>query len=129
MLASRHLAREAASNPVHPSRDPQSGFTWPCDLNHGLQAEIEIIEALGLSVTSAAQALGATRAALSAVLNERAHVSPEMALRIEKAFGACMDTLMRMQNSYDIAEARRRAGKIKVVPFKGKPLNPQSFRA
>ena len=52
----------------------------------------EIIEALELSVT---------RAALSAVLNERAHLSPEMALRIEKAFGVSMDTLMRMQNSYD----------------------------
>ena len=57
----------------------------------------EIIEALDLSVTGAARALGVTRAALSAVLNERARLSPEMALRIEKAFGVSMDTLMRMQ--------------------------------
>lgn len=58
----------------------------------------EVIEPLGLSVTDAAQALGVTRPALSALLNERSHLSPEMALRIEKAFGVSMDTLMRMQN-------------------------------
>ena len=77
----------------------------------------EIIEALDLSVTEASKALGVTRAALSAVLNERARVSPEMALRIEKAFGVSMDTLMRMQNSHDIAKARARAGEIKVASF------------
>src|ERR1700722_8693889 len=92
-------------NPAHPG-----GFV-----------KSEIIEALELSVTSAARVLGGTRAALSAVLNERAHLSPEMALRIEKAFGVSMDTLMRMQNSYDIAQARKRESEIKVSPFKGKP--------
>ena len=80
----------------------------------------EIIEALDLSVTGAARALGVTRAALSAVLNERARLSPEMALRIEKAFGVSMDTLMRMQNSYDICQARTRAGEIKVALFERK---------
>jgi len=62
----------------------------------------EIIEPHDLSVTDAARILGVTRPALSALLNERAALSPEMALRIEKAFGVSMDTLMRMQNSYDI---------------------------
>jgi addiction module HigA family antidote len=90
-------------NPAHPG-----GFV-----------KSEVIEPLGLSVTNAAQALGVTRAALSAVLNERAHLSPEMALRLEKAFGVPMDTLMRMQNSYDIARTREREAEIKVVPFKG----------
>ncbi len=71
----------------------------------------EIIEGLGLSVTYAASALGVTRAALSALVNERAHLSSEMALRIEKAFGVSMDTLMRMQNSFDIAQARKREGR------------------
>ena len=80
----------------------------------------EIIEALDLSVTAAARALGVTRAALSAVLNERARLSPEMSLRIEKAFGVSMDTLMRMQNSYDIARTRMRAGGIKVALFERK---------
>ncbi|MCB1533943.1 MAG: HigA family addiction module antidote protein [Rhodoblastus sp.] len=89
-------------NPAHPG-----GFV-----------KSEIIESLGLSVTAAAQALGITRAALSAFVNERTHLSADMALRLEKAFGVSMDTLMRMQNSYDIAQARKRAGEIEVAPFK-----------
>src|SRR5476649_1818561 len=80
----------------------------------------EVIEPLGLSVTAAAEVLGVTRATLSALLNERAHLSPKMALRIEKAFGVSMDTLMRMQNSYDIAQTRKREGEIKVAPFAAK---------
>ena len=89
----------------------------------------EIIEPLGLSVTGAAQALGVTRATLSTLLNERAHLSPEMALRVEKAFGVSMDTLMRMQNSYDIAKTRKREGEIKVTPFKGKPSHKRAGMA
>jgi addiction module HigA family antidote len=81
----------------------------------------EIIEALGVSVTDAARVLGVTRAALSALVNGRAQLSPEMALRIEKAFGVSMDTLMRMQNSFDIAEARKREADIKVTRYIGKP--------
>ena len=77
----------------------------------------EIIEALGLSVTDGARALGITRPALSALLNERVNLSPEMALRIEKAFGISMDTLMRMQNSYDISQTRKREGDINLVPY------------
>ena len=83
----------------------------------------EIIDPLVLSVTAAAAALGVTRATLSTLLNERAHLSPDMALRLEKAFGVSMDTLMRMQNSYDIAQARRREGEIKVAPFAGRELD------
>jgi len=77
----------------------------------------EIIEPAELSVTAAAAVLGVTRPALSAFLNERWSLSPEMALRIEKAFGVSMDTLMRMQNSYDIAQARKREDEIKVVRY------------
>ena len=77
-----------------------------------------IIEPLGLSVTEAAKALGITRVALSRFLNERAALSPEMAIRLDKAFGADMETLMRMQASYDIARARLRQDKIQVAPFK-----------
>ena len=86
----------------------------------------EIVEPYGLSVTQAAAALGVTRPALSALLNERAALSPEMALRIEKAFGVSMDTLMRMQNSFDIAQVRKREGEITVVRFIGKPEEPQA---
>ena len=78
----------------------------------------EIIEPLGLSVTAAAAALGVTRATLSTLLNERSQLSSEMALRIEKAFGVQMDTLMRMQNSYDIAQARKREGEINVHRYR-----------
>jgi addiction module HigA family antidote len=73
-----------------------------------------------LSVTDAALALGVTRPALSKFLNGRASLSPEMALRLEKAFGIAMDVLMRMQSSYDIAEARKREQKIHVLPFQGR---------
>ena len=76
--------------------------------------KMEIIDPLGLSVTAAAKVLGVTRPALSALLNGRAALSSDMALRIEKAFGPKMDTLMRMQTSYDIAQARRREAKIRV---------------
>ena len=79
----------------------------------------EVLKPLGLSVTEAADALGVTRPALSALLNERAHLSPDMAIRIEKAFGVSMETLMRMQNSYDIAQARKREAEIKVERYTG----------
>lgn len=98
-------------NPAHPG-----GFV-----------KTEIIEPLELSVTAAARALGVTRAALSTFLNERASLSPDMAIRIDKAFGVPMDTLMRMQNSFDIAQARTREGEIQVARYvpKGSPSEPQ----
>jgi addiction module HigA family antidote len=65
-----------------------------------------------------------TRAALSALLNERAALSPDMALRVEKAFGVSMDTLMRMQNSCDIADARRREAEIEVAPYRPARAEP-----
>ena len=78
---------------------------------------MEIVEPLELSVTGAAKALGVTRAALSALLNQRAALSPEMALRIEKAFGVKMDTLLRMQAAFEISETRRREGDISVSRY------------
>lgn len=74
----------------------------------------EIIQPAGLSVTSAASALHVSRPALSSLLNGRAALSGDMALRIEKAFGVKMDTLMRMQAAYDIAQTRKREKKIHV---------------
>jgi antitoxin HigA-1 len=75
----------------------------------------EIIEAAGLTVTAAAKALRVSRPALSSLLNGNASLSGDMALRIEKAFGVHMDTLMRMQSSYDIVQTRKREKQI-VVP-------------
>ena len=77
----------------------------------------EILEPHQLTVTQAAKVLGITRPALSALLNEHSDLSPEMALRLEMAFGVSMDLLMRMQNSYDIARMRREAKGIKVKRF------------
>jgi addiction module HigA family antidote len=74
----------------------------------------EIIEAWGLTVTAAARAMRVSRPALSSLLNGKADLSGEMALRIEKAFGVRMDTLMRMQSAYDIARTRKSAGRLRV---------------
>ena len=75
---------------------------------------------MGLSVPAAARILGVTRPALSALLNGRAALSPPMGLRIEKAFGPKMDTLLRMQTAYEIAGAREREAEIKVKRYVAK---------
>ena len=90
------------------------GIRMKRPVHPGQFVKAEIIAPLGLSVTAAAAALGVTRPALSAFLNGRASLSPEMAIRVEKAFGVAMATLMRMQTSFDIAAAERRAPQIKV---------------
>ena len=74
----------------------------------------EIIEGWGLTVTAAATALGVSRPTLSSLLNGKAGLSGDMALRMEKAFGVKMDTLMRMQAAYDIAQTRKREHEISV---------------
>lgn len=77
----------------------------------------EIIQPAGLSVTAAATVLQVSRPALSSLLNGRTDLSGDMALRIEKAFGVKMDSLMRMQVSFDIARTRKREKKIHVRRF------------
>lgn len=77
----------------------------------------EILQPLELTVAAAAKVLGVSRPTLSTLLNGHSDLSGEMALRIEKAFGVKMDTLMRMQNAYDIAEARKKADQIKVKRY------------
>jgi len=84
----------------------------------------EIIEPAGLSVTDAAKALRVSRPALSSLLNGRADLSGGMALRIEKAFGVKMDTLVRMQASYDIAQTRKREREIRVRQFHPAQVRP-----
>ena len=78
----------------------------------------EVIEPLGLSVAAAARVLGVSRPTLSTFLNSHSGLSASMALRIEKAFGVKMDTLMRMQASYDIARARTREADIAVRRYR-----------
>src|SRR5580704_4496730 len=74
----------------------------------------DIIEALGLTVTRAADILGVRRATLSEVVHGKAAVSSEMALRLEKAFGVSMDLLLKMQAGYDAGQVRKRGSRIKV---------------
>ena len=78
---------------------------------------VEIIEELGLSIVKAAEILGVRRATVSDLLNEKAALSAEMALRIEKAFGVSMDMLLRMQAWYDAFEMRERAREINVERY------------
>jgi addiction module HigA family antidote len=78
----------------------------------------EIVEPHGLGVTDVAQHLGVTRQAMSALLNGRAGLSAEMAIRFEKAFGVKADTLLRMQGAHELAQARARADQIKVERFR-----------
>jgi addiction module HigA family antidote len=69
---------------------------------------------LGLSVTEGAKILGVTRQALNNVINSKSGISPEMAIRLTKAFGSTPETWLRMQLSYDLAQARENESKIKV---------------
>jgi addiction module HigA family antidote len=77
----------------------------------------EIIEALGLTVSKAAEILKVRRATLSDLLHGKASLTPEMALRIEKAFGPDMDHLLRMQLTYDVAQARQQCRKLAVKRY------------
>ena len=80
----------------------------------GAFIRFEVIEELGLSVAAAARILGVRRATLSDLLNGNASLSPEMALRVEKAFGVSMDLLLRMQAWHDTTRMRARADEIDV---------------
>jgi addiction module HigA family antidote len=77
----------------------------------------EVLDELGLTVTKAAEVLGVRRATLSDFLQGRASLSPEMALRIEKAFRLDMEMLLRMQAWYDTKQMRRRAKEIGVKRY------------
>ncbi len=85
-------------NPAHPGRIVRSAC----------------LEPLGLSVTTGAKVLGVTRQALNNVINGKSGISPEMAIRLTKAFGSTEETWLQMQLAYDLAAARRNESKIKV---------------
>ena len=80
----------------------------------GVWLRTEIVEPHGLTVSAAAEKLGVSRQAMSSLLNGRAGISAEMAIRFEKAFGLRADSLLRMQAAHDLAEARRHEKDIKV---------------
>jgi addiction module HigA family antidote len=83
----------------------------------GLSVRINCLEPLGLSVTKGARVLGISRQALSRLINGKAGVSTDMAIRLAKAFGATPDIWIRMQAAYDVAQAHRRADAIRVKRY------------
>ena len=85
-------------NPVHP----------------GQIVRHDCLEPLGLSVTAGAKILGVSRQTLNRIVNGKSGISPEMAIRLTKAFGSTEETWLRMQLAYDLAAARRDESKIKV---------------
>jgi addiction module HigA family antidote len=85
-------------NPAHPGRIVRSAC----------------LEPLGLSVTEGAKILGVTRQTLTKIVNGKSGISAEMAIRLAKAFGSTAETWIRMQASYDLAQARKDESKIKV---------------
>ena len=80
----------------------------------GLSVRHDCLEPLGLSVTEAAQKLGVSRKQLSELVNCRSGISPEMAIRLDKAFGGGAETWYRLQSAYDLAQAMTKAGAIQV---------------
>lgn len=80
----------------------------------GLSVRHDCLEPLELSVTEAAKRLGVSRRHLSDLVNAKAGISPEMAIRLDKAFGGGAETWLRLQTAWDLAKAMRNAGRIKV---------------
>ncbi len=77
----------------------------------------DCLDALGLSVTQGAKVLGVTRQTLSNLVNQHAGMSPEMAVRLEKAFGGDAETWLRLQMNYDLWQVRERASDIDVARY------------
>jgi addiction module HigA family antidote len=82
----------------------------------------ECIEASGLSITEAARVLGVTRQALNSLVLGRTAISPEMSIRLSKAFGSRPEVWLGMQMDYDLAQAQKHAGQIKVAKVQPKHL-------
>ena len=93
-------------HPPHPGRSIRSACLEPLDL----------------SVTEAAKLLGVTRQALNNVVTGKADISPEMAIRLSKAFGSTPETWLQMQLAYDLAEARKTEHRIKVRQYRGEVI-------
>jgi antitoxin HigA-1 len=94
-------------NPPHPGRSIRNAC----------------LEPLGLSVTDAAKLLGVTRQALNNVINGKSAISPEMAIRLTKAFGSTPETWLRMQLAYDLAQARKHEHQIKVDRYRNQKVH------
>ena len=85
------------------------------------------LDPLGMSISEGATALGVARPTLSNLLNGKAGVSPDMAIRLEKAFGSTADAWLRMQAAYDLAQARQHESKINVKRVTKRPQPDRSL--
>ena len=85
----------------------------------GLGVKVDCLEPFGLSITEGAKILGVSRTALSTLVNARADLSMDMAIRVAKAFGGTPEGWMRVQHQYDLSKIDERAKQIKVKPYKG----------
>ena len=89
----------------------------------GLSVRQDCIEPLDLSITETADILGVTRQTLNNLVNGKSGISPEMAIRLDKAFGGGAETWLRLQMAYDLAQARQHEGEIKVKRVVGRKLD------
>ena len=99
------LERMPMKNPPHP----------------GKAVRVSCLEPLGLSVTAGAKVLGITRQSLSNLINGKTGISPEMAIRLSKAFGSTPDTWIKMQAAYDLAQALKHEKQIRVERYAPPP--------
>jgi addiction module HigA family antidote len=86
----------------------------------GLSVRFDCLETLGLSVTAGAKALGVTRQALNNLVNGKSGISPEMAIRLDKAFGGTAEAWLSLQTAYDLVQARKGAKNIAVKRVKAR---------
>ena len=87
----------------------------------GKVVRVSCLEPLGLSLTEGAKILGVSRQALSNLVNGRAGMSGDMAIRLAKAFGSTTETWIRLQAAYDVAQAQAREDEIKVERYEPRP--------
>ncbi len=83
----------------------------------GLSIKLDCLEPLGLSVTEGADILGVTRPMLSRVINGHAGISPEMAIRLSKAFGSTPEAWLKMQLAYDLTQAQKKVGELNIKRY------------
>lgn len=95
-------------------------------LHPGQLVRSQCLELHALTVAEGARVLGVTRQALNNLINGHAGISPEMALRLAKAFDTDAEEWLQHQLVYDLAQARKRAGHLKVIPVAERPLERQA---
>lgn len=83
----------------------------------GLSSRYDCLESLGLSVTKGAKVLGVTRQSLNDIVNGKAGISPEMAIRLDKAFGGTVEGWLMLQTAFDLAQARKKESSIRIKRY------------